>query len=192
MLMRPARGFSLIELMITLTLIGIMAALAIPAFSTWTANARVRTVSETIQNAVRMAQTEAVRRNRQTVFGFTDATPAAGVTPVANGANWFIQTLPLVTGESAEFVQGGSFAKQSAMTISGATLICFNSTGRQVSNTSTGLGVDCTAPTSATTPTAIDVTHTLADRRLRVQVALGGQIRMCDPGKTLPVQPDGC
>jgi type IV fimbrial biogenesis protein FimT len=78
------------------------------------------------------------------------------------------------------------------VSVNGAALTCFNSTGRQVSNTATGLGVDCTAPASATTPSAFNVTKTGADRSLRVQVYLGGQIRMCDINKSISSSPDGC
>ena len=192
MLTRNNRGFSLIELMVTLTLLGILLAAAIPEFGTWTANARVRSVAESLQNGLRLAQTEAVRRNRQTVFALTNATPAAGAAVVANGSNWFIQTLPLVAGDPVAFVQGGTFAKQSGVSIAAGALVCFNSTGRQVTNTATGLGADCTAPASAAVPTVLDVSRAGADRPMRIQVSLGGQIRMCDPAKSIANQPDGC
>jgi type IV fimbrial biogenesis protein FimT len=192
MLIRKQRGFSLIELMVTLTLLAILLAAAVPEFATWTANARVRSVAESLQNGLRLAQTEAVRRNRQTVFGLTNATPAAGATSAANGSNWFIQTLPLVAGDPVAFVQGGTFAKQSGVSITGSALICFNSTGRQVSNTATGLGADCTPPASATEPTVLDIAKPGSDRPMRIQISLGGQIRMCDPAKSITSQPDGC
>jgi type IV fimbrial biogenesis protein FimT len=192
MLIRKDRGFSLIELMVTLTLLGILLAAAVPEFATWTANARVRSVAESVQNGLRLAQTEAVRRNRQTVFGLTNATPAAGATSATDGSNWFIQTLPLVAGDPVAFIQGGTFAKQSGVSIAGGALICFNSTGRQVSNAATGLGADCTPPASATAPTVLDITKAGSDRPMRIQVSLGGQIRMCDPAKSIASQPDGC
>ena len=193
MLSSHGRGFSLIELMVTLTLLGVLLAAAIPAFGTWTANARVKSVAESIQNGLRLAQTEAVRQNRQTVFALTNETPALGATLVADGSNWFIQTLPLVAGDPVRFIQGGTFAKQSGVGVAGAALLCFNSTGRQVTNTATGLGFDCTAPAVATTPSEFNVTKTgSADRRLRVQVFLGGRIRMCDQDKNIATQPDGC
>jgi type IV fimbrial biogenesis protein FimT len=192
MLTRNHRGFSLVELMVTLTLLGVLMAAAIPAFGTWTANARVRSVAESIQNGLRMAQTEAIRRNRQAVFALTNATPALGAALATNGSNWFIQTLPLVAGDPAAFVQGGTFARQSAVTVTGAALVCFNSIGRQVSNPATGLGANCTAPASATAPSTFDVTRSGSDRALRIQVSLGGQIRMCDPAPGKAGQPDGC
>jgi type IV fimbrial biogenesis protein FimT len=194
MLTRKTSGFTLIELMVTLTLLGILLALAIPAFGTWIANSRVRTAAEIVQNALRLAQTEAVRANRQAVFGLSNTSPDASnfatIVAVDNGAYWFVQTLPLMTGDAAQFVQAGTFAKQSGVTITGPGLICFNSTGRQVTNSA--LSATCTAPADATHPTTINISKSGSDRALRIQVALGGQIRMCDPLKSISNQPDGC
>jgi type IV fimbrial biogenesis protein FimT len=67
---RPAmRGISVIELMVVVTMIGIMLMLAIPGIGNWMSNSRVRTVGEEIQNALRLAQAEAVNRNRQVACG---------------------------------------------------------------------------------------------------------------------------
>jgi type IV fimbrial biogenesis protein FimT len=41
--------------------------------------------------------------------------------------------------------------------------------------------------------TSYDVTRAGAERRLRIVVALGGRVRMCDPDKALSAtNPDGC
>lgn len=206
---RLARGFSLIELMVTLTVLAIMLAAAIPGLGAWAANARVRSVSEELQNGLRLAQAESVRRNRQAVFVLTGATPVLGAAPAANGANWFVRTLPLVAGEAAPdldadgtaddnedrqlffYVQGGTFGTQSGVTVTGPAVVCFNSVGRQVTNGSTGLGANCTAPDSIT-PTAYNITRAGSDRAMRVEVFLGGRVRLCDPARTIATQPDGC
>jgi type IV fimbrial biogenesis protein FimT len=177
--------------MITLAVFAVLVMLVGPNLSTWIANARVRSVAESMQNSLRMAQAEAIRRNRQTVFALTNATPALAATPVANGTNWYIQTLLLSTaGETAgTYIEGTGLASEQGVTITGPALTCFNSLGRQVANTSTSLGANCTTANPAT----YDVARTGSDRRLRVQVYLGGQIRMCDREKTLSAtNPDGC
>ena len=50
------RGFTLIELLVTIALIAILLLLAVPALGTWSADARVRSTAESLQNALRLAQ----------------------------------------------------------------------------------------------------------------------------------------
>lgn len=187
------RGFTLIEMMVTITVLAILLALAFPAMNGWVRNSRVRTVTDALQNGLRLAQAEALRRSRQTVFSLTaDTHPEDGLTAVANGPNWSVNFVPLLTGEEDDptFIEGGvltGVAPDAQITSSAAT-ICFSSLGRLVANPTPGTGVACAA-----TPATYDVTVPGADRPLRVLVALGGQVRLCDPAKTLSnTHPDGC
>jgi type IV fimbrial biogenesis protein FimT len=154
----------------------------------------VRTVTDALQSGTRLAQAEAVRRNRQVVFFLTnDAACNADTEPADNGAFWAIRTVPLVMGEASETVQCGQLADVAAgVAIEGPTAICFNSAGRQVANASPGIGgATCTLDASGTS--SYDVAATGANRPLRVLVSLGGQVRLCDPGRTLSASaPDGC
>ena len=198
---RSLRGFTLVEISITLAIASILLFLAMPAFSGWVANAKVRTATETLQNAIRAAQTEAVRRGRQTAFVRTNADPAPGATAHAGGRNWYIQALPLFPGEVVDtpFVQGGSFGGvASGVTIDSGTVavVCFNSIGRLVANTAsvTGLSEDCPVPGAASAYMwTYDATAPGANRTLEIQVGLAGNIRMCDKSRTLSTtHPDGC
>lgn len=190
---RGARGLTLIELLITLVLLAVLLRLAAPSFVTWTRNAQVRTVSETLQNGLRTAQAEAVRRNRQVVFSLTNAEPSLSSAAVANGRNWAVHVVP-IGGESLIFVQGGSLADVAGnVTIAGPKSICFNSIGRRVVNATPGVtDAECTIA-SETAVIAYDVAATGADRTLRVTVGLGGQLRMCDPNRSLAAgHPEAC
>lgn len=185
-------GFTLIELAVTITILALLAALATPAFSTWIANSKVRTVANALQDGLRTAQTEATRRSRQVVFALTDDTnPSDGYTAKTNGKYWAVNTVTLTdSGETAAFVEAGVLTASGAnVTITGPAAVCFNSLGRLVTNASPGVtSASCTAGDST-----YKVELTGADRALWVQVKLGGQVRMCDPAKTLsPTQPDGC
>lgn len=187
-----ARGFTLIEMMVTVVLLAILMALAYPAMSEWVRNSRIRTVADALQNGLRLAQTEALRRSRQTVFSLTtDTNPADGLTAVANGANWSVNFVPLLTGEEndATFIEGGGLTGLAPdVRITGPATLCFNSLGRVVDNATPGTGVACTASAAA-----YNITIPNADRPMRVLVALGGQVRLCDPAKTLSdTHPDGC
>lgn len=187
-------GFTLIEMMVTLVLLGALMALALPAMSEWMRNSRIRTVAEALQNGLRLAQTEALRRSRQTVFSLTaDTNPADGLTAAANGANWSVNFVPLLTGESTDptFIEGGTLTGLAPdVRVTGPATLCFNSLGRVVDNPTPGTGVACSAAAAAYNITIPDVDSV---RAMRVLVALGGQVRLCDPAKTLSnTHPDGC
>jgi type IV fimbrial biogenesis protein FimT len=186
------RGFTLIELMVTISLFAILVMLAFPAFSTWIRNAQIRSAAEALQGGLRTAQAEALRRNRQVVMAFTNASPASGTTAVTNGKNWTLQTVAQF-GEASEYISGGSVAEtNSSVTItSGLNAICISSSGRLVANASPGVtSASCGDPAAI----AFNISQTSADRALRVILQPGGQVRMCDPLRpTLSAAaPDGC
>ncbi len=193
MLSRP-RGFTIVELMVTIALLALLLGLAMPSFTTWVRNAQVRTVSDGLQNGLRLAQAEAIRRHRQVVFYRTNASTCAATTAAdAAGAFWVVRTVPLVVGDAVEAVQCGQLADVAAgVSIAGATALCFNSGGRQVANADPDIGGAACA-LDASGANSFDVSSDHADRPLRVLVTLGGSVRMCDPAKTLSAStPDGC
>ena len=61
---RRARGFTLIELVTVMTLIAILAGLALPTFREFVANQRVRNVSFDVMAALVLTRSEAVTRSR--------------------------------------------------------------------------------------------------------------------------------
>lgn len=60
---RPHRGFSLIELMVVVTIVAIVAAIAAPSFVNIFATMRVKTMAGEIQSALTYARSEAMKRN---------------------------------------------------------------------------------------------------------------------------------
>lgn len=173
-------GFGLIELMITVAIIGIMSSMAIPAFSEWVADTKTRTMAEVFQNNIRLAQTEALRRGRQVQFFLTSATPAMNVATATNGKNWGIQSMTLTNKDTAEeFIQGGSLsANNPSITVSASSaVIQFNSIGR-VSNVNQ--------------PVTIQLANSKGDRKMNITVTLAGGVRMCDPDKLRASYADGC
>lgn len=61
--MHASKGFSLIEVMVVVAVIGILMAVGIPAFKTYNTNARIRAVTSEIRDGLHTARMEAIRRN---------------------------------------------------------------------------------------------------------------------------------
>jgi len=62
------RGLTLIEMMITIAIGTLLTLMALPMYSTWIASQQVRTAAESVYEGIRVAQTEAVRRNNPVAF----------------------------------------------------------------------------------------------------------------------------
>lgn len=178
-------GFTLVELMVTLTVLAIVIVLAVPSFVQWVNNARIRTTAQGIQDGIRAAQAEAVRRNRVTEFFFTNVAPALGSASVANGNNWGIRAYANPPAAAEELVRVGvARAANDQVTIQAPRSICFGPAGNQV---------NVVAANCVPAEHQINLTAVGGDRPLRVVVSVGGRVRMCDPAKVLSADaPEGC
>ena len=72
-------GFSLIEVMITIALIGIISAIAYPNYLSWVSNSRLKAGARELYGNMQKARLEAVKRNSNVAITFnTVAFPAVG------------------------------------------------------------------------------------------------------------------
>lgn len=78
---RPARGFTLVELMITLVIAAILAMIAVPAFDNASLSAKLNAISNSFAASAQLARSEAIKRNAAvTLCASSDGTSC--------GADW--------------------------------------------------------------------------------------------------------
>jgi len=191
-------GFTLLELMIGLTVLGIVLMIGLPSLATFIQNTQIRTGAEGMQSGLQLARAEALRRNTTVRFQLVTSL-AAGCALSASGTNWVV-SLADATGNchqapsdttAPQIIQkkaGTEGAANAVIAATGGSSVTFNGLGRVV-------GV---API-----TRIDIPNTKggacktagADepmRCLRVTISSAGQVRMCDPAVTDVTDPRSC
>jgi len=187
---RRQRGMSLIELLVSVAILAILAAIGIPSFQQWVRNSRIRSTAESIQNGLRLARSEAAQRGANVRFEF-----------LANGnADWRVCALngaANCSGAGATVIQqytsgasnnvvrlnvattAGDLSAQLGGGVPANSGITYNAMGRPA------------AP--GTDIARIDTSTSVAtDRWLITLISTGGMVRMCDPNPNVHGTPLGC
>jgi type IV fimbrial biogenesis protein FimT len=183
------RGFSLIELLVTLALAAILLGLAAPSFSTWLQNSRIRLTAESIADGLNYAKSEATARNTAVRFQLTSSVGATCAIS-ATGTSWVVHLVDPASAVDevsthcadalSDTVEPRLLQTRSAKDGSGTSIV----TADQSALTFNGLGRLVPAPPQ---PVEIEVSNTSAGgctgdlTCLRVVVSPAGQIRMCNP-----------
>lgn len=194
-------GFSLIELLITVVIVGILAAIGAPALSSWIQNGKIRATAEAIQNGLQLARAEAVHRNAPVRFQLTTTTDNTCALS-ATSSNWVISlddpTDPAISATlcasapsdtaAPRIIQVRPSAESSGNTVVAATqsTFIFNGLGRLTGAADT---ISISNPAGGACATIAAPGEPM--RCLNVVVTAGGQIRMCNPAKA-STDPQGC
>lgn len=123
---RPAglRGFTLVELMVTVAVLGILAVVAVPAMTGMINNSRLRGQAEEVTAALQLARSEAVRRNQR----ITACASASGTTCAASASRFVVYWQDPSNAAATEMVR--EIAMPGSVQVSGAAAgVQFRSTG---------------------------------------------------------------
>ena len=161
-------GFTLIEILVSIAILGIVFALGVPAYTLWIQNTQTRTASDAVLNGLQTARNEAIRRNVAVQFRLTDAANTQWAVNLSSNPDLD----PPLFGRSA---QEGSANVTMIRTPADADTVTFSALGRVVPNAD-----------ASPTLTQVDLENlkilVVADRRdLRILIPAGGAIRLCDP-----------
>lgn len=188
----PPRAFTLIELMIVVTLVALILTLAGPSIMIWLQNLKVRNVGESFVNGLQLARMEAMRRNTRVTFSMVSGTDAS-CTLSATSPSWVVAqggALPdAISGKcNGEMVDEGGdiIQKNSAGTALKGTIISAVDASGIPTNCLTydGLGqIPSQGSIACNTPIGrIDISSPASGTvALRVMINQAGQVRLCYP-----------
>lgn len=194
-------GFTLIEVMIALTVLGIVLMIGLPNLATWMQNTQIRTAAEGLQSGLQLARAEAIKRNKPVRFQLVTSL-TSGCVLSNQGTSWVVsQTDPTGLCDVAESEsiapqaiqkrdgnEGTPYATIKGLDSTGAaaaSLVQFNGLGRVT-------GATPIATIKVENPTGGTCQPGGPMRCLQLTVSTGGEVRMCDPAVTDATDPRKC
>lgn len=171
---RAPQGFTLVEMMVTVALMAIMLAIAVPSFTSFRRNSELVSITNGFVAALNAARTEAMKRNMY-----------AMVTPVNNDNDWTAGWVAFVDVDGDNKFGAGDIEvfRQPAIP-SYLTFTGNNSLGATNSHARYD-GSGFSRPVGDLLNATLSVTRTDANgdsRQIRrIKIALTGRVRVCTP-----------
>lgn len=171
-MLKSRRGFSLVELLLVITILGFLLAIAIPNMSEWIASTRLRMKAEGLFGGISLARSHALKRNTKVFFRLaadSSWTIGCSVPEVDRDADGIAECPAVIEQKPAS--EGGSGVTLT-VTPGPATTVTYSGMGRLVANVDGSVAM-----------TQIDVSTGGGGATLvwRVQITGTGQARVCNP-----------
>ena len=176
-----SRGFTIIELLVTVAVLGIVLMLGLPNISAWLQNTQIRNSADAMVSGLQLARAEALRRNRPVRFNLVD-TLDASCSLAPGGPHWVVSMADPSAKCNVDpsdtvdpfFVQKRSSQEGSQNAVIGASAssLTFNGLG----SAGAALQISVTNPSGGACQAAAGPM-----RCLQVNVSASGSVRMCDP-----------
>ena len=210
------RGFTIIEVMISLVVLGVLISLGAPGFVEWLQNQQIRAAAEATLNGLQVARGEAVRRNTPVRFQLVSDLTSTCVlssdsltTPVS--VSWVVSLADPSgacdatpdTGQTpsppGRILQRRTSAEGSPNALATSVFVPSPpaAPAPQAASTVTFAALGNVVANADGTPSIVKIDLTNpnvspgAMRPLRVIINSGGSTRMCDPALA-PPEPRGC
>lgn len=205
------QGFSIIEIAVTLVVLGMLLAAAVPSIGTWTRNAKLRNQAESLQSGLQQARNEAVRRNRPITFHMVNnSTTTLGNSCAlsASGSSWVVSVRspagacgatptnsstdaadPLIVAShlGADGANGVSVSGLASDNTTATDSVTFDALGRPMTFSGSG-----DAHRNLRRITVNYASSQTDDRPLRVDITPAGMVRFCDTTITNTSDPRRC
>lgn len=164
-------GFTLVELLIGITIMAIVLAVAMPSFNTWIVNTKIRTTAESVANGLQRARAEAVARNTNVSF------------VLGTGTNWTVNVVSPASVLESRYSAEGSTGVTPTVSPAGATTVTFNNLGLIVTNADASASI-----------LKVDFAAVGGNQNLRVVIGVAGAglTRVCDPNLATGSSPRAC
>lgn len=190
------RGFTLVELMIAISIVAVMMLLGLPSLSALLQNSKLGSTAQSLQAGIQLARAEAIKRNLPVEFVLSNTTGAINSDAAANalagnanGQAWAVRfldpddnTYHLIEAKAALEGSGQANGSTSAVRLQGASVapaaaftgvIAFNGLGSTTTNAEYRIGLD--------NPSGGQCAPNGPMRCLEVRASPGGQVKVCDP-----------
>jgi len=197
--LKPVRwqGFTLVELVVSLSIIAILAAFGLPAMGTYLQNSKLANAAASYSSGIQLARAEAIRRNVETQFvltgtAITTANLPNALAPSVNGVNWVVRVgngpgspppafLPAAV-EAKSGMEGENNTSAPAIQVLGAGVGATVFDGRVRFN---GFGTPPALPGGGNEEYVIDISNPAAGpcgpiHCRRIRISQGGQVQSCD------------